>query len=235
MKKTVNAVNENLKRSLLAKRPLPTFSPEDSDETDIDTNLDFYDNSQRWPRKRKAVIEDSEEESSPSTVGGAVPVQEESGRITYTLLDEATAKAIKELPSVLSKLKDILEGIHQKSICRSPTMTSDEAETFEVPEMIALAGSDIKIAKKLYDRLNSSRVSLFVQDLAALVFGKDCLRNSTLTGRSGKEQLDPHKVNAIVDTARERFPGTSISEIRSLLRRKCNNESYSKRPTEDKM
>ncbi|CAL8254841.1 unnamed protein product [Boreogadus saida] len=30
------------------------------------------------------------------------------------------------------------------------------------------------------------------------------------------------------DTAREKFPNTMVSEIRALLRRKCNNEGYTK-------
>ncbi|CAL8253720.1 unnamed protein product [Boreogadus saida] len=30
------------------------------------------------------------------------------------------------------------------------------------------------------------------------------------------------------DTVREKFPNTMVSEIRALLRRKCNNEGYTK-------
>ncbi|CAL8249406.1 unnamed protein product [Boreogadus saida] len=41
-----------------------------------------------------------------------------------------------------------------------------------------------------------------------------------------KEQLEPEKICAIIDAVRERFPNTEVAEIRALLRRKCNNESY---------
>lgn len=54
----------------------------------------------------------------------------------------------------------------------------------------------------MYDRLNKSRVSLFTQDLATLIFGKDTLAKCTLTGKSGietsKDQLDPHKVTVLI-------------------------------------
>ncbi len=67
---------------------------------------------------------------------------------------------------------------------------------------IALAHSDVTVPKRLFERLNESRVSLFTQELAILIFGEDTLANSTLTGKSGmqtaKEQLDPHKVNVLI-------------------------------------
>ncbi|KAI9531372.1 hypothetical protein NQZ68_041971 [Dissostichus eleginoides] len=69
-------------------------------------------------------------------------------------------------------------------------------------------------------------MSLFPQDLATFIFGKDTLAKSPLTGKGKtaevKNQLDPENVNAII----ERVPGTEVSAIRALLRRKCNNEGY---------
>ncbi|KAL0978902.1 hypothetical protein UPYG_G00177440 [Umbra pygmaea] len=73
-------------------------------------------------------------------------------------------------------------------------------------------------------------MSLFRQELATLLFGRDTLAKATLTGKGMqgklKEQLEPEKNNAIIDAVRERFPNTEVAEIRALLRRKCNNESY---------
>ncbi|KAJ8393030.1 hypothetical protein AAFF_G00069340 [Aldrovandia affinis] len=58
------------------------------------------------------------------------------------------------------------------------------------------------------------------------------LVNSTVQGKKGdtKDQLDPVKVLAIIDTVRDKFPNAEVSEIRALLRRKCNNEGYAKVP-----
>ncbi|KAK7877978.1 hypothetical protein WMY93_031358 [Mugilogobius chulae] len=214
-------INENLKTAVTSRRAFP---PDDSDETDIDTELDLFD-TQRWARKRP-IIESDEEETGTSGL-------QQKGPVHYTLLDEDTANALKELPSVLSSVKDALHAIKvRRSISSSPS-TSDDCSP---PEMISLGGSDLKVPKKVFDRLNRSRLSLFVQDLAVLIFGKDTLRNSTLTGKSGKEMLDPEKLNiligklyASVDTVLERFPSAPVSEIRSFLRRKCNNESYAKK------
>ncbi|CAL8239065.1 unnamed protein product [Gadus morhua 'NCC'] len=36
------------------------------------------------------------------------------------------------------------------------------------------------------------------------------------------------KLLFVGDTVREKFPNTMVSEIRALLRRKCNNEGYTK-------
>lgn len=96
--------------------------------------------------------------------------------------------------------------------------------------MVSLGGSDVQIPKRVYDRLNKSRVSLYTQDLASVVFGKETLAKSTLTGKNGKDQLDANKVSVLIDTVMERFPNSSVSEVRSIIRRKCNNESYSKKP-----
>ena len=46
-------------------------------------------------------------------------------------------------------------------------------------------------------------MSLFTQDLAVLLFGRDVLASSTLTGKPGltgtaKEQLNPEKLSALV-------------------------------------
>ncbi len=59
-------------------------------------------------------------------------------------------------------------------------------------------------SKRLYLRLSARRMSLFTQDLALLVFGRETLAKSTLTGKGKngevKDQLDPAKVDAIIGT-----------------------------------
>lgn len=67
-----------------------------------------------------------------------------------------------------------------------------------------LGNSAVQVSKRLYQRISSRRMSLFTQDLATLIFGKDTLAKSTLTGKGKKgevkDQLDPEKINAIIGT-----------------------------------
>ncbi|RXN18986.1 hypothetical protein ROHU_007557 [Labeo rohita] len=85
---------------------------------------------------------------------------------------------------------------------------------------ISLADSDVTVSKRMYDRLNKSRVSLFTQELATLIFGKEKLARCTLTGKSGlqtsKDQLDPHKVTVLIDTVIKEFPKSTVSELNPL-------------------
>lgn len=65
-----------------------------------------------------------------------------------------------------------------------------------------LAGSEVSVPKRAFQRLNRTRMTIFAQELAVLVFTKDVLAQSTLTGKSGKgappkTQLDVAKVQAI--------------------------------------
>ena len=65
-----------------------------------------------------------------------------------------------------------------------------------------LAGSTVTVPKRAFLRLNRSRMTIFAQELAVLVFTKEGLAQSTLTGKSGKgglpkTQLDVVKVQAI--------------------------------------
>lgn len=66
----------------------------------------------------------------------------------------------------------------------------------------SLAGSAVMVSKRAFQRLNRSRMAIFTQELAVLVFTKEGLAESTLTGKSGKggapkTQLDVEKVQAI--------------------------------------
>ncbi|KAK9517644.1 hypothetical protein VZT92_022995 [Zoarces viviparus] len=89
-------------------------------------------------------------------------------------------------------------------------------------------------AKRAFLRLNRSRMTLFCQELAALVFTKEVLALATLTGKSGKEgtpkrQLDVAKVQATTDAVIEEFRQTRASDVRAVIRRKCNNEQFNKK------
>ncbi|CAM4557656.1 unnamed protein product [Leuciscus chuanchicus] len=101
-------------------------------------------------------------------------------------------------------------------------------------DMHPLAGTAVIVPKRAFQRLNRSRMTIFAQELAVLVFTKDILAESTLTGKSGKvdsqkSQLDVAKVQAITDAVLAEFPHTSVSDVRAAIRRKCNNEHFSKK------
>uniref|UniRef100_A0AAV2LJ90 BEN domain-containing protein n=1 Tax=Knipowitschia caucasica TaxID=637954 RepID=A0AAV2LJ90_KNICA len=103
-------------------------------------------------------------------------------------------------------------------------------------EVHFLPGKTVAVSKRAFLRLNRTRMTVFAQELAVLLFSKDTLAKSTLTGKYGKGemakgQLDVIKVQAITDAVIEEFPGSTVSEVRAAIRRKCNNEHFShKRP-----
>lgn len=69
---------------------------------------------------------------------------------------------------------------------------------------VSLGSSLVQVPKRLYQRLSWRRMSLFTQELATLVFGRETLAKATLTGKGKKgklkEQLEPQKNNAIIGT-----------------------------------
>ncbi|XP_065111040.2 uncharacterized protein [Paramisgurnus dabryanus] len=225
-------MGDKLKRDIqnLQKKKVPpiTSTPvsEDSDNTDID----LFDNTeQRRSRKRSALDSDDEEEFTGNKECDNSVLQRTSPLNTPVMLDGDVVKALKELPGLVASLKDVLESMDRGRSCSS---SSSELSLADSSEMISLAESDVKVPRRMYDRLNKSRVSIFTQELVSLVFGKEKLARCTLTGKSGnqtsKDQLDPHKVAVVIDTVIKQFPNTTVSEVRALIRRMCNNEANSK-------
>ncbi|XP_037315685.2 uncharacterized protein LOC119210098 [Pungitius pungitius] len=187
------------------------------------THVDIFDP----PKKQKMVINTSEEEEED-----AIP-QAESQRpgtvpAVFVELDEDSLKALKELPRLVSSLKTVLNKMQDSPLSSMISSQSESPRTSSEEDMVSLGNSLVQ--KRLYQRLSGRRMSLFTQELATLVFGRETLAKATLTGKGKKgelkEQLEPEKTNAIIDAVRERFPNTEVAEIRGLLRRKCNNESY---------
>ncbi|KAK9535966.1 hypothetical protein VZT92_005794 [Zoarces viviparus] len=95
----------------------------------------------------------------------------------------------------------------------------------------AMAGSTVTVSKRAFLRLHRSHMTLICQELAALVFTKEVLVLSTLTGKVGppKRQLDVAKVQATTDAVIQEFPQTSASDVRAVIRRKCNNEQFNQK------
>ncbi|KAL6483825.1 hypothetical protein MHYP_G00086970 [Metynnis hypsauchen] len=71
---------------------------------------------------------------------------------------------------------------------------------------------------------------------------RETLSHSSLTGRQSgahkdvesKPQLDNTKLDAIIGHALSKFPDISVQDVRRIIRKKCNNESYTKQATAKK-
>ncbi|XP_077551833.1 uncharacterized protein LOC144166043 [Haemaphysalis longicornis] len=72
----------------------------------------------------------------------------------------------------------------------------------------------------------SNTPSLYTQELAQMVFGNDTLGRCCLKGSlsgGGKTALDKETVDDIIVHVLEKFSNVTESDVRSYLRRKCNN------------
>ncbi|KAL7407774.1 hypothetical protein ABVT39_013458 [Epinephelus coioides] len=139
----------------------------------------------------------------------------------------------------LSQLKSSL--LRRNPTTSTPLTSEDDTDIdtnvdlFDPPQAsgstISLGNTGVQVSKICFQRLNRTRMSLFTQDLAVLIFGRDVFASSTLTGKPGptetaKEQLNPEKLSALVDTVIAEFPGTNVSDVRTVIWRKCNNENF---------
>lgn len=61
----------------------------------------------------------------------------------------------------------------------------------------SLAGSNVKVPKEAFEKLNRTCMSKFTRKLAVLVFTKEVLAVSTIAGMRGKKKLDGAKVAAM--------------------------------------
>ncbi|KAK9976618.1 hypothetical protein ABG768_021823, partial [Culter alburnus] len=109
-------------------------------------------------------------------------------------IDEEIVSALKELPNIVKELKDVVAAL--KGAPESSVQNTEEASP--PGETISL-GAGITIPKRTFDRLSRTKMSVFTQDLAVIIFGREALATSSLTGmKTNKTPLDPIKVNAII-------------------------------------
>ncbi|KAK1906817.1 Protein insensitive [Dissostichus eleginoides] len=158
------------------------------------------------------------------------PACQQHPQKVWVELDKDTLEALKEMPRLVATMKAALDKISGSSSSGSCSSSGDSQQTGRNTgsnDLMFLGNSSVQVSTRLFQRLGNRRMSLFTQELATLIFGNETLAKSTLTGKGkSAETLDPEKVNAIIDTVRGKYPGTEVSTIRALLRRKCNNESY---------
>ncbi|KAG5262476.1 hypothetical protein AALO_G00275530 [Alosa alosa] len=162
--------------------------------------------------------------------------------------------AMRELPAVVTTLKEIIEKLTvqistpastwstptpDRQVCApaSPQVLSDP------DDMVPLTpGSDVKVPRLKLKSLRTASSTLYIGDLAVLIYGKNTLANSSLTGRKfrahkdvkSKPQLDQIKLDAIFAHAQTKFPDTTMQDVRQIIGKKCNNISYANQINEKK-
>ncbi|XP_030226631.1 uncharacterized protein LOC115554142 isoform X2 [Gadus morhua] len=206
-----------LKSSLLRRKQTTSTPLTNEDDTDIDTNVDLFDPPQASGSTDLSQGESEEESVLMDQPRSSVGMQQE-------VMD-----ALKEIPALVKCVKDLIATMKRMP----PVMDTDSTcsgSSSPAPGMISLGNKGVQVSKTCFKRLNRTRMSLFTQDLTVLLFGRDVLASSTLTGKPGltgtaKEQLNPEKLSALVDTVIAEFPGTNVSDVR-VIRRKCNNENF---------
>ncbi|XP_062336285.1 uncharacterized protein LOC134035296 isoform X2 [Osmerus eperlanus] len=120
-------------------------------------------------------------------------------------VDEIMA-SLRDLPEMIKLMKECVECVKALMPLAGGTpssaMSSSSLSVESDIEMHHLAGSTVTVSKRAFLRLSRTRMTIFAQELAVLVFTKEVLAQSTLTGKSGKGgvpkgQLDVDKVRAI--------------------------------------
>ncbi|XP_045898970.1 uncharacterized protein LOC123966941 [Micropterus dolomieu] len=169
-------------------------------------------------------------------------------------VEEEDERPTKQSFRIVTKLKEVIEKVtHQTSTSASnwstPTASVDSpASACVSPEVVSddmvslVPGSDVKVPRRKLNCLRTANPSVYIGDLAVLVYGRETLSHSSLTGRQSgahkdmesKPQLDNTKLEAIVGHALLKFPNISIHDVRRIIRKKCNNESYTKQATAKK-
>ncbi|XP_028422016.1 uncharacterized protein LOC114546991 isoform X2 [Perca flavescens] len=139
--------------------------------------------------------------------------------------------SLHDLPEMIKLMRECVECVRalMSSFRGTPSSAASSSSVDSEIEMHPLAGSTVTVSKRAFLLLNRSRMTIFAQELAVLVFTKEGLAQSTLTGKSGrggapKTQLDVDKVQAITDAVLLEFPQTMCA-----IRRKCNNEQFSQK------
>ncbi|XP_042620235.1 uncharacterized protein LOC109075358 isoform X1 [Cyprinus carpio] len=189
------------------RRTNPLHSEEEVQAETVDTNVDLFD----YPENFQPTDTLDAAEASGESVEQPLFVRGE------------VLKALKEIPTLVQCVKELISSMNRGI----DTASTSSGSSSSAQEMISLGNMAVQVNKTCFRRLNRSRMSLFTQELAVLLFGREVLGSSSLTGnRSQKERLNPEKMNALIDTVISEFPGTSQSEVRAVIRRKCNNESF---------
>ncbi|KAL7853428.1 hypothetical protein AOLI_G00202720 [Acnodon oligacanthus] len=163
---------------------------------------------------------------------------------------------ISELPVVFAKMKEVIENVAFQtstlasnwstsitsvgspvSACVSPQVVSDDM-------VCLLPGSNVEVPRRKLNSLRTANSSVYIGDLAVLVYGRETLSHSSLTGRQSgahkdveskpQPQFNNTKLDAIIGHALSKFPDISVQDVRCIIRKKSNNKSYTRQATAKK-
>ncbi|XP_030263645.1 uncharacterized protein LOC115575590 isoform X2 [Sparus aurata] len=96
--------------------------------------------------------------------------------------------SLHDLPEMVKLMRECVECVRtlMSSFRGTPSSAASSSSVDSEIEMHPLAGSTVTLSKRAFLWLNRSRMTIFAQELAVLVFTKEGLAQSTLTGKSGR-------------------------------------------------
>ncbi|XP_028436621.1 uncharacterized protein LOC114557391 [Perca flavescens] len=104
--------------------------------------------------------------------------------------------SLHDLPEMIKLMRECVECVRalMSSFRGTPSSAASSSSVDSEIEMHPLAGSTVTVSKRAFLRLNRSRMTIFAQELAVLVFTKEGLAQSTLTGKSGRGEHQKHSL-----------------------------------------
>ncbi|XP_067301069.1 BEN domain-containing protein 6-like isoform X1 [Pseudorasbora parva] len=222
-KEAADQMIENLKKDLMAKQTSLQSTIENESSSDEDIL------ARNWSKVQQQMKE----------------LKRENKRLKEDF--KQILDAMRELPT---QLKEVIGQItvtapHASTSATASTSVDSASVSPQVlsDDMVFLMpGCNVKVPKRKLNSLWMANPSVYTGDLAALVYGRETLSHSSLTGRQSgahkdvesKPQLDSTKLDAIFDHALSKFPDITMQDVRRIIRKKCNNESYIKQATAKK-
>ncbi|KAI2645592.1 Dihydroxy-acid dehydratase [Labeo rohita] len=202
MEDVADQMIENLKKELMAKQTSLQSSIENESSSDEDLCARNWSKVQlqmkELKRENKRLKEDNVKEILDAMKLPAVvtKLKEVIGQITLQTSPPASTCATPS-PSVDLPV----------SACVSPQVLSDDM-------VFLMPGCDVKVPKRKLNSLRTTNPSVYIGDLAVLVYGRETLSHS--------------------NHALSKFPDLTMQDVRRIIRKKCNNESYIKQATAKK-
>ncbi|CAM4607813.1 unnamed protein product [Leuciscus chuanchicus] len=167
----------------------PLHSEEEVQAETVETNVDLFD----YP-----------ENSQPTVLFVSEKIayvlkerREMEGRddCIAVMLFSSTIGQETEIRTLVQCVKELISSMNRGI----DTSSTSSGSSSSAQEMISLGNTAVQVNKTCFRRLNRSRMSLFTQELAVVLFGREVLGSSSLTGNgSQKQKLDPEKMNALI-------------------------------------
>ncbi|XP_051796450.1 uncharacterized protein LOC127531358 isoform X3 [Acanthochromis polyacanthus] len=210
----------------------------DEDETQIDPSQVLQTNKPKMTKAARdralSQLKSSLLRRNPTTSTALTSEDDTDIDTNVDLFDPPQASASTDLCQGESEEESVLMDQPRSSV----DMQQEVMDALkEIPALVKCVRDLITTMKRVPpvmdtdSRSSGSSSPAPEMDLAVLIFGRDVLASSTLTGKArptgtAKEQLNPEKLSALVDTVIAEFPGTNVSDVRAVMRRKCNNENF---------